>query len=364
MKQLSLIIGFMSLSLFSFAQKLDFDKTEHNFQKIKETDGEVSYSFLYENNSKVPIILVTVENHNRSSIRVSFKSDTIQPKGKGNISVTLNPRNLSGNFEHVITAKTIENEKKYDYSLTIKANIEPRPRTKEEIYGMMEGNLRYKTNSLRYTMNPESVIIDTFAIYSVYGDTMTLSYATPLPASVEIISMPAKLAPKEEGKIIFKYSAATKKDWGNVWDKFVINTSDTNRPAKSLYISGEIFDNFDVWTPEQKANAPKASFDKIEHAFGTATEGDEITHNFIITNTGKSILHIRKLKQSCGCTAVNPEKNDLNPGESTAIKAIFRTHGKTGKQMRTIDVITNDPETPKTTLMITGHLNPKPAATE
>ncbi len=362
MRQFSLIIGFISLSLFSVAQKLGFDKTEHNFQKIKETDGEVSCTFSYENKSKSPISLVMVENNNRA-LRITANRDTIAPKGKGTVQVTLVPRNLSGNFEHNIVVKTIEDGKKYDYPLTIKADIEPRPRTKEETYGMMEGNIRYKTNSLRYTMNPASVIIDTFFIYNVYGNTMTFSYGT-LPASIQIISIPQELAPNEEGKIVFKYSAATKNDWGNVWDKVTIITNDTNRPNKSLYITGEIFDDFESWTPQQKADAPVASFDNIEYPFGTATEGEDVTHNFILTNAGKSVLHVRKLKQSCGCTVVKPEKNDLNPGESTEIKAIFRTHGKTGKQMRTIDVITNDPSQPKITLKITGNLNPKPAKTE
>ncbi|MDR1180963.1 MAG: DUF1573 domain-containing protein [Bacteroidales bacterium] len=363
MKQYSLIIGFTFISLVATAQKLSFDKTEHNFQQIKETDGEVSCEFSYENRTKSTIYLMTVENSNRTSIRLKWSTDTIQPKEKGSFSVTLQPRNLSGLFEHTVIAKTMENGVEYSYPLNIKAVIEPRPRTKEEIYGMMEGNLRYKTNSLRYTMNPTSVIIDTFGIYNVYGETMTFSYGM-LPQSIQILSMPEKLAPKEEGKIVFKYSAAAKNDWGNVWDKVTIVTSDTNRPQKSLYITGEIFDDFDSWTPEQKANAPKASFDNIEYLFGTATEGDEVTHTYIITNTGKSTLHIRKLKQSCGCTVVNPEKNDLEPEESTGIKAVFRTYGKTGKQMRTIDVITNDPSQPKITLKITGNLNPKPVTTE
>ena len=359
MRQFGLVLGFIGVSLLATAQKLGFDKTEHHFQTIKETDGDVTCVFAYENKTKVPLIIVAVENTNRSSVRVTAKNDTLLSKGKGEFSVTLSPRNLSGNFEHTITVKTIEKGKNYDYLLKIKANIEPRPRAKEEIYGMMEGNIRYKTNSIRYnTLHPASVIIDTFFIYNVYGQTMTLSYGA-LPAPIEILSMPQTLAPQEEGKIIFKYSAAAKNDWGWVYDRFVINTNDTNRPGKTLSITGEIFDDFNSWTPQQKANAPKASFDNIEYQFGTKTEGEEVTHDFILTNTGKSILHIRKLKQSCGCTAVSPEKNDLNPGESTAIKAIFRTHGKTGKQSRTIDVITNDPQNPKITLMILGNLNPK-----
>jgi hypothetical protein len=130
-----------------------------------------------------------------------------------------------------------------------------------------------------------------------------------------------------------------------------------------LHVTGEVLDDFASWTPEQKANAPKVAFDNTKYTFGTVTEDDEVTHDYKITNTGKSTLHIRKLKASCGCTVGKPDKNDLEPAESTIIKAVFRTHGKTGKQNRTIDVITNDPAQPKTTLEITGVVNPKPATT-
>jgi hypothetical protein len=209
-------------------------------------------------------------------------------------------------------------------------------------------------------MTPNTVIVDTFFIYNVSADTMTFSCKN-LPAAFKIIGMPEKLAPMQEGKIVFEYSAAKKNDWGYVFERISLNTNDTERPAKSLHITGNIYDDFSAMTEKEKANAAKISVDAKEYNFGTATEGERITHDFIISNTGKSILYIRKLKSSCGCTAGNPEKKELNPGESTPIKATFNTHGKTGRQARTIDVITNDPSQPKVMLIITGNLNPKPA---
>jgi len=365
MRQFSLVLGFISISLFASGQKLGFDKTEHHFQTIKETDGEIKCVFSYENKSKSPVVVVTVENTNRSAVRIAAKNnDTLQPKGKGEVSVILNPRNLSGIFEHTITVKTVEDGKNHNYLLKIKANIEPRQRTKQEIYGMKEGNLRYKTNSKHgYKLTPNTILIDTFFFYNEWEETMTFSTGN-LPAAIEIVYLTPKTAPLEEGILVFRYKAEVKKDWGYVYDRLTMHTNDSERPEKAFYISGDIYDDFDSWTPQQKANAPKVSFDNVDYQFGTRTEGEEVTYDFIITNTGKNTLYIRKLKQSCGCTAVKPEKEELKTGESTAIKAIFRTNGKTGKQMKTIDVITNDPENPKITLKIMGFLNPKPTQTE
>ena len=359
MKQLSLIAGFTVMSLFVSAQKLEFNKTEHNFQQIKEIEGEVNCVFSYENKSKIPIIITSVESANRSSVRITAKKDTIFPKGKGDISVILNPRNLSGNFDNTITVKTIEKGQNVEYLLKIKANIEPRPRKIEEIYGMKEGNLRYKTNiKSGLKLIPTSVLVDTFFFYNEWTSPMTFSPGS-LPAAIEIVYLTPQLAPLEEGILVFRYKMEVKKEWGNVYDKFTIHTNDPDRADKTFHLTGDVYDDFDSWTPQQKANAPKASFDNTEYQFGTKTEGEEVTHDFIITNTGKGVLYIRKLKQSCGCTAVNPEKEELKQGESTSIKAIFRTYGKTGKQIKTIDVITNDPAQPKITLTISGYLNPK-----
>ena len=357
MKQLSLVLGFISISLFASGQKLEFDKTEHHFRQIKETNGEVKCVFFYENKSKSPIIIVAVENTNRSSVRITAKNnDTLQPKGKGEVSLTLNPRNLSGNFEHTITVKTIEGGKNHDYLLKIKADIEPRPRTKQEIYPMKEGNLRYKTNSKNgLKLTPATVLVDTFFFYNEWENTMTFSQGN-LPASIEILYLTPKTAPLEEGILVFRFNAEVKKDWGFIHDILTIRTNDPEGPDKKFYISGEIYDDFASWTPQQKKNAPKIKMSEEDYKFGTVTEGENVEHTFVITNVGKSTLHIRKTKAACGCTVGRPEKNELAPEESTTIKATFRTRGKTGNQSSPIDIITNDPERPKITIKLSGNV--------
>ena len=82
-----------------------------------------------------------------------------------------------------------------------------------------------------------------------------------------------------------------------------------------------------------------------------------ITHTYIITNEGKSDLVIRKVKASCGCTAIEPEKTVIAPGEKTSIKAIFNSRGKSGRQNKSITVITNDPLASNILLRIQGTVN-------
>ena len=77
-------------------------------------------------------------------------------------------------------------------------------------------------------------------------------------------------------------------------------------------------------------------------------------HVFTISNKGKSDLYIRKVKASCGCTAVDPEDDMVPAGESTTMKVVFDSRGKVGKQNKTITIISNDPKHPRSILWVKG----------
>jgi len=67
-------------------------------------------------------------------------------------------------------------------------------------------------------------------------------------------------------------------------------------------------------------------------------------------------LIIRDVKSSCGCTAVSPSKNIVTANESVPLKVVFDSTGKSGRQNKTITVITNDPKNPTTVLRISSNI--------
>ena len=97
---------------------------------------------------------------------------------------------------------------------------------------------------------------------------------------------------------------------------------------------------------------PKVGFQLLEHDFGNITQGQVVTHSFIISNNGGELLKLSNVKASCGCTVANPEKNELKPGESTNIAVTFNSKGRKGPQVKTVNVTTNDPEKQNLTLTI------------
>jgi hypothetical protein len=177
-----------------------------------------------------------------------------------------------------------------------------------------------------------------------------------LPPSVKVLHLTKSLQPKKEGIVVFSFDAKIKNDWGSVYERLFIVTNDPERAQKTFYIIAEIYDDFESWTDEQKANAPRIYTESDSYDFGTDTSGKSITHTFTIKNVGKSPLLVRKVKTSCGCTTLKQVKSEILPGESVPVEVIFNTRGKTGNRMQNVDLITNDPLQPKLSLFIKGNL--------
>lgn len=102
--------------------------------------------------------------------------------------------------------------------------------------------------------------------------------------------------------------------------------------------------------------SPKISVQHTEYDFGDIKQNAVVSHDFILTNNGGSELKILDVKASCGCTAVEPDKKTLAPGESTKLKVTFNSSGRRGTQTKHVTVKTNDPSKSKLILTIKSNI--------
>jgi hypothetical protein len=96
-----------------------------------------------------------------------------------------------------------------------------------------------------------------------------------------------------------------------------------------------------------------------EYDFGEIDEGVKVAHEFVVMNDGAGVLEIQRVKASCGCTAVKPDKNKLNPGDSTKIKVTFDSSRRKGKQKKYVYVFSNDKVNPQLRLMFKANIKKK-----
>lgn len=102
--------------------------------------------------------------------------------------------------------------------------------------------------------------------------------------------------------------------------------------------------------------APKVEIPQPVYDFGTVLEGQPVAHSFRIRNAGGADLVIDHLQTTCGCTAAEPSKKRLKPGEETAVAVTFDTRFQKGRRERTVTAFTNDPKTPRAEMSLQGEV--------
>jgi hypothetical protein len=103
---------------------------------------------------------------------------------------------------------------------------------------------------------------------------------------------------------------------------------------------------------------PVMNFEYTEVDFGQRKEGDILDTVFVFTNTGEAPLVISKVRTSCGCTVPEWPKEPIQPGEKGRILVSFNTNHKTGNQVKTITIHSNEKQLTRT-LRIKAQVAPK-----
>src|SRR5260370_10091617 len=79
--------------------------------------------------------------------------------------------------------------------------------------------------------------------------------------------------------------------------------------------------------------------------------------HFKYQNTGSTPVHFKSVKASCGCTTTQSQKEVVSPGEKGEIVATLNIGDRTGQQMKTVTVQTDDPNPAQATTVLTLKAN-------
>ena len=333
--------------------KLDFEKLEHDFGTFKEEAGSQSYNFKFKNNGESPLIL----NNVRASCGCTtpeWTRDPIAPGQVGFIKVSYNPAHRPGPFNKTVTVSS--NAENATVILRIKGTVMEHEKTLAEQYPRQIGPLRAKTNQISFVrIKEDEVKTDSLEVVNDTDQPIKVEFKTP-PGHLTVKADPETLAPKTKGYIVVTYDAQKLNTYGFVMHRIYLNLNGETNYRNSIGVSATIEEDFSKLSPEELANAPVVSFDEKSHDFGDINQGDEVEYTFQMKNEGKRDLVIRRVKTSCGCTAVTPEKKVITQSESVPLKVKFNSRGKHGRQNKSITVITNDPKNPTTILRISSNV--------
>ena len=75
--------------------------------------------------------------------------------------------------------------------------------------------------------------------------------------------------------------------------------------------------------------------------------------HFKYENVGNTPVHFKSVHASCGCTTAQTQNEQVGPGQKGEITAIFNIGGRTGTQVKTVTVQTDDPDPARSTTVLT-----------
>lgn len=185
----------------------------------------------------------------------------------------------------------------------------------------------------------------TFVISNSGGDLLKISNVKASCGCTAAAPEKNELAPGESTNLVVTFNSAGR--MGKQSKTVRIYSNDPENPEMLLSISGNV-----VSANQISAGAPTIYFTETQHDFGKVNEGDKVNYTFTFANKGSSVLTIKDIKTSCGCTAALLSQDNLAPGKDGTIKVELDTKNRSGKMSRTVTVKSNDPKDPAKVLTI------------
>ncbi len=330
-----------------------FEGRQHNFGQISEDGGSARHRFLFENRGTEPLVITNVVAGGGISV-LAWTRYPVMPGDSGIVTVEFNPVNMPGRFNRLITVSATGSPS--TVSLRLLGEVIPAVKTTEEMFPHQIGSLRLRSNHIPLgRVSPGEVVLDSVRVINMTDDDLEISF-TGVPPYASFRAVPVKLNPGEEGNIEVTFDAGSRGEWGSVTGHARVLVNGRAEGRNIIYISANVLEDFSEMTEEEQALAPSITFDERVFNFGALKQGETAEHRFLFTNTGKSELIIHAVRSGCGCTAIEPEKTLLQPGDSSTIGALFNSRGLRGRQSKSITVITNDPRNQVVVLRVTGEV--------
>jgi hypothetical protein len=114
---------------------------------------------------------------------------------------------------------------------------------------------------------------------------------------------------------------------------------------------------------EALAAGPKMELSAETWELGNVNQWDNPATEITIKNSGDKTLIISEVKSSCGCTAVMLSEKSIKPGKTGTLKINFDPYNTNpGPIRREVGLVTNDPVSPKKSIILRGRITGEKAA--
>lgn len=340
---LLLLITFFAVTLSAFAQpRISSNKETHNFGQI-EWKRPVTVEYTITNTGHEPLVLTNVTTSCACSV-ASWTQAAIAPGEKGTITASFDAKAL-GRFE-----KTIG----------IYSNAQP-SLVYLKFLGEVVQEVKDFTQTHPYFIGQLRLDRTEFYFQDIHqGEQPTITFEvvnlSDRPYEPVLMHLPPYLHMEKKPDVLLKGKKGTIKltlDTKQLTDLGLTQASvylarfagDKVNEENEIPVSAVLLPDFSSMTDSDKANAPAIHLSETSLDFTPLlAKKNKASRDIVITNTGKSPLHISKLQVFNSAVGVNLKKTQLQPGERIKLRVMMQKKnvGKKKHHLRIL-MITNDP---------------------
>ena len=323
---------------------ISFENKSHDFGKVKEEDGKITYVFEFVNRGNAPLVVNRVQA-SCGCTTPTWSKEPIEPGKKGSIMVTYNPLGRPGNFTKTITVYS--NAIEEQYALTIHGEVIPKPVDENAEFPIKMSGLALKSKVLQMNNVEKGRTQSRTLEIKNTGKTDVTPTIENLPVYLSATVSPTTLKPNEEGKITFILNSNLCTQWGPLSDNglVVLNAVKRISDEYKLMIITNIVEDFSKLTLDQKRKSPILELPERVLNLGTLTANSKKVGKFNLKNTGVNALEIRRVINNNPEFSAKITRASIPNGKNADIVVNLNTKGLVvGEYKKTFTIQTNDPE--------------------
>jgi len=237
---LSVLLLFVVFSI-SAQPKLTFDKMQHDFGKVNEGDGEVSYDFAFKNTGTAPLVIQDVRT-TCGCTTPEWTKQPIRPDETGFIKVEYDVKGRPGAIDKTITVHSTGSSA--PIILRIVGEVIPVERNPSEAFRHPVGSIRlddmHVSFKKMYSYEKPTLVV---TAYNPGPDAVKISFIN-LPTHIKTDVTPTTVKSGEKASIKVTYDAARKNDWGFVNDRISMILNDNKSKDYKLTVTATIEEDF------------------------------------------------------------------------------------------------------------------------
>lgn len=195
-------------------------------------------------------------------------------------------------------------------------------------------------------INQGDVVKHTFVIANNGGDLLKINDVRASCGCTAAKPEKNELKPGESTNINVSFNSKGRK--GPQVKTITVTTNDPEKPSLTLNIKCNVI----VSEVKESNLGAKIFFPETQHDFGKVKEGEKVEYTFKFQNNGTESLIIKDVKTSCGCTAAVVSDSSIKPGQDGSIKVDFDTKNRSGRNSKSITVVSNDTKEPNKVITI------------